>query len=51
MKQSVYPPGVNAGQAKRAIEDLMTNRLIRRVSHGRYTFQEPMFQAYLVVQG
>ncbi len=47
--ESVYPPGVNAGQVKKAIDELMADGVILRVGHGRYTFHEPMFQAYLVV--
>ena len=49
-QQTVYPPGVNAGQVKKAIDELMANGLIIRVGHGRYAFQEPMFQSYLLDQ-
>lgn len=47
---SVYPSEVNAGQVKKAIDELMTNGVIQRVGHGRYTFHEPMFQSYLADQ-
>ncbi len=49
-QQSVYPPGVNAGPVKKAVDKLVANGLIRRVSRGHYAFQKPMFQAYLVYQ-
>ncbi len=45
--ESVYPPGVNAGQVKKAIDGLMANGVIQRVGHGQYVFHEPMFQTYL----
>lgn len=48
--QSVYPPGVNSGQAKKAVDALMANGVIRRIGHGRYAFHEPMFQRYLTDQ-
>ncbi len=48
--EPVYPPGVNAGQVKKAIDELMANGVIQRIGHGRYTFHEPMFQTYLADQ-
>ncbi len=48
--ESVYPPGVNSGQVKRAIDELMANGVIHRVGHGRYAFHDPMFQVYLADQ-
>ena len=48
--QSVYPPGVNSGQAKKTVDALTANGVIQRIGHGRYTFHEPMFQRYLADQ-
>ncbi len=48
--QTVYPPGVNSGQAKKAVDALMANGVIQRIGHGRYAFYEPMFQRYLMGQ-
>lgn len=48
--QSVYPPGLNAGQAKRAIDGLLTEGWIRRVRRGHYQFEEAMFRDFLLEQ-
>lgn len=48
--QSVYPPGVNSGQAKKAVDALIANGVIQRIDRGRYAFHEPMFQQYLADQ-
>lgn len=45
--EGLYVPGVNPGQNKRTVDDLVGAGILRRLGPRRYAFEEPMLGAFL----